>query len=119
MTTRIDPALSPAGRLPAPGRPDAGAGAQERDAGTVGGQVERLFLSMLLKELKKGLPGGRILPGGGACGAFEAFLDHHLADAMAERGVGIGEAFARCLSRDAGARTGEEKGSADIYAAYF
>lgn len=102
------------GATPYPGNSPAAAGFSQVRQGEVPGpnrpaprdvaeKFETLFVSMLLKEMKKSLPGGTMLPGAsGGFAAFETVFDQHLADALSVRGTGMAEAFARMMDPNRG-----------------
>jgi len=87
-----------------------GTGPEKTETRAVAEKFENLFVSMLLREMKKSLPGGSMLPGAsGAFSAFETLFDQHLSDALTERGTGMSEAFTRLIDPES-VRSGSVSG---------
>ncbi len=69
-------------------------------------EFEALFASLLVKELRRGLPQGFFGEGAGA-DVYSGWLDEHLGAALAEgRGLGLREALQRSLG-DVGPQGGQ------------
>ncbi len=60
-------------------------------------QFETLFISQLLKEMKKTIPGGGFLPQGLGNDIYESLIEGELADSLAQKGIGLAPAFERML----------------------
>ena len=75
---------------------DARSAARRSDPAEAARQFEKLFASLLVKELRRGLPEGFFGQGPGA-DVYEGWLDEHVGGALAEGG-GLGLRIA--LERD-------------------
>lgn len=61
-------------------------------------QFESLFISQLLKEMRKTVPHGGAIPEDNATSLYQSFFDNHLADLMAkQQATGLGDFFYREL----------------------
>ena len=71
--------------------------AQRGQAGEAALEFEKLFATLLVKELRRGLPEGFFGKGAGA-DVYEGWLDEHLGTALSEgRGLGLRVALERQL----------------------
>ncbi|MBI5143199.1 MAG: hypothetical protein HZA20_13575 [Nitrospirae bacterium] len=67
---------------------------------SVGQKFEALFASQLMKEITKMMPEGGFLPGGGLGNdIYETMIQNAMADEIARKGTGMGEAFARMTGK--------------------
>lgn len=61
-------------------------------------QLESLFLSQLLKEMRKTVPHGGAIPENNAASLYQSLFDNHLADLLAQQqATGLGDYFYREL----------------------
>jgi flagellar protein FlgJ len=61
-------------------------------------QLESLFLSQLLKEMRKTVPQGGAIPENNAASLYQSLFDNHLADLLAkQQATGLGDYFYREL----------------------
>lgn len=93
------PAIPPVDLLTGAARSLDGARAAARsdDVQAAAREFEALFASLLVKELRRGLPQGFFGEGSGA-DVYSGWLDEHLGAALAKgRGLGMGEALQRDL----------------------
>ncbi len=60
-------------------------------------QFEKLFISQILKEMKKTIPGESFLPQGLGNDIYESLIENELADSLAQKGIGLADAFERML----------------------
>lgn len=61
-------------------------------------QMESLFLSQLLKEMRKTIPHDGAIPEDSATDLYQSLFDNHLADLLAQRQtIGLGDYFYREL----------------------
>jgi len=75
--------------------PAGPAGRSAEDIRQAGQKLESLFISEMLKGLKKTLPGGGFLPSTTGSEMYEAILDTALADGLSNKGLGFSDAFER------------------------
>ncbi len=73
-------------------------------------QFEKLFISQLLKEMKKSIPGGGFLPQGLGNDIYESMIENELADSLAQKGIGLADAFERILEGGVGRIQGDSSG---------
>lgn len=73
-------------------------------------QFETLFISQLLKEMKKTIPGGGFLPQGLGNDIYESLIESELADSLAQKGIGLAPAFERMLEGGIGRIQGGSSG---------
>ena len=61
-------------------------------------QLESLFLSQLLQEMRKTVPHGGAIPEDNAASIYQSLFDNHLADLLAkQQATGLGDYFYREL----------------------
>lgn len=69
-------------------------------ADSAGQKFEALFANQLMKEITKMMPEGGFLPGGGLGNdIYETMIQNAMADEIARKGTGMGEAFARMTGK--------------------
>ena len=90
----------------------SGAGNNRNDIKETASQFETLFISQLLKEMKKTIPGGGFLPQGLGSDIYESLIENELADSLAQRGIGLADAFERMLEGGVGRIQEESSGQA-------
>jgi len=74
-------------------------------------EFERLLATLLVKELRRGLPEG-FFGGGAGSDVYEGWLDEHMGSALTEgRGLGLRVALERELGPQSAAKVGAEDGA--------
>lgn len=81
------------------------------DVGDAAHEFERLFATMLVKEMRTTLPEG-FFGGGTGSDVFDGWFDEHLGSSLAEgRGLGLRVALERDLGLKQGARDAHGEGT--------